>query len=263
MTMTVTTTAATLSLLFSMGHGLTTHQMIQLPRASRRTVVASSIFGGIFGSGSSSASGSGSDAASARSSSFPQPKGPTNEVLKNINGMKQRRLGGSDIIVSALGLGTQRWVSTDFNAPTTDECFAFMDEAILKHGVNLIDTAEQYPIPSRGNEGDTERCIGQWMKDRNVARDKVVIATKITGGRNVTPKNIKADCEGSLKRLGTDYIDVYQVRRDLPWIRSSRVSTAGGVRSFIFSCIQHNFQNSPRSSTGHSAILLNPTGANP
>jgi aryl-alcohol dehydrogenase-like predicted oxidoreductase len=64
--------------------------------------------------------------------------------------------------------------------------------------VNLIDTAEQYPIPSdgsRASEGDTERLIGNWMKDRKVARDKVVIATKITGGRNVTPKNIKADCK--------------------------------------------------------------------
>lgn len=49
------------------------------------------------------------------------------------------------------------------------------------------------------------------MKDRNVSREKVVIATKITGGRNVTPKNIKSDCEGSLKRLGTDYIDIYQL----------------------------------------------------
>lgn len=49
------------------------------------------------------------------------------------------------------------------------------------------------------------------MKERKVSRDKVVIATKITGGRNVTPKNIKADCEGSLQRLGTDYIDVYQL----------------------------------------------------
>jgi aryl-alcohol dehydrogenase-like predicted oxidoreductase len=88
-----------------------------------------------------------------------------------------------------------------------------MDYAILKKGVNLIDVAEQYPIPSGGSakEGDTERCIGKWMKDRGVARDKVVIASKITGGRNVTPRNIKQDCEGSLKRLGTDYLDVYQV----------------------------------------------------
>lgn len=138
--------------------------------------------------------------------------GPTNEVVKVVNGMKRRRLGGSDIFVSELGLGTQRWVSTDFNAPNKELCFQFMDEAILEQGVNLIDTAEQYPIPSdgrRASEGDTEILIGEWMKDRRVPREDVVVATKITGGRNVTPKNIKTDCEGSLKRLQTEYIDVY------------------------------------------------------
>lgn len=129
--------------------------------------------------------------------------------------MKRKRLGGSDIVVSELGLGTQRWCSTDFNAPDASKCFEFMDEAILKGGVNLIDTAEQYPIPS-GNiadtrEGATEIAIGNWMKNRGVARESVVIASKITGGRNVTPRNIKADCEGSLKRLQTDYLDVYQL----------------------------------------------------
>lgn len=147
--------------------------------------------------------------------SVPGSKGPTNEVIRKVNGIKQRRLGGSDIIVSELGLGTQRWVSSDFNAPTESDCFKFMDYAILEHGgVNLLDTAEQYPIPSDGadtQEGDTERVIGKWIKDRKVPRDKVVIATKITGGRNITPKNIVADCEGSLRRLQTDYIDVYQL----------------------------------------------------
>jgi len=132
--------------------------------------------------------------------------------LPSVNGIPRHYLGKSDIVVSALGLGTQRWVSSDFNAPTKEECFTFLDTAILKHGVNLVDTAEQYPIPSDGRdvqEGDVERCIGDWMKDRKVSRDRMVIATKITGGRNVTPKNIQADCEGSLKRLQTDYIDVY------------------------------------------------------
>jgi len=141
-----------------------------------------------------------------------QKGGPTGEIAKVVKGMKHRRLGNSDIFVSELGLGTQRWVSTDFNAPDKDLCYQFMDEAILKRGVNLIDTAEQYPIPSGGggaSEGDTERVIGEWMKDRKVARSDVVIATKITGGTNITPRNIKKDCEGSLKRLQTDYVDVY------------------------------------------------------
>jgi aryl-alcohol dehydrogenase-like predicted oxidoreductase len=81
-------------------------------------------------------------------------------------------------------------VSADYNAPNKDQVFQFMDTAILKHGVNLIDTAEQYPIPSDGkiaNEGDSELVIGEWMKSRGLekgeGRRKVVVASKITGGR--------------------------------------------------------------------------------
>lgn len=188
---------------------------MNLPTASsnnrrRQVLVASSLFGGIFGNGGSSSSA----AAANIKTTVPGAKGPTNQILKTVNNMKHRRLGGSDIAVSELGLGTQRWVSTDFNAPNEELCFAFLDKAIMQSGVNLIDTAEQYPIPSDGGsatEGDTERCIGKWMKDRKVPRSDVVIATKITGGRNVTPRNIKTACEASLKRLGTDYIDVYQL----------------------------------------------------
>ena len=169
-------------------------QQMHLPSTTNRRnlLLASSIFGNFFFGSSDSARAKPTAAAIP-----PGANGPTNEVIKNVRGMKQRRLGGSDIVVSELGLGSQRWVSTDFNAPNEDLCFAFMDRAILENGVNLIDTAEQYPIPSDGSvaqEGDTERVIGKWMKDRKVARDKVVIATKITGGRNVTPKNIKSDC---------------------------------------------------------------------
>lgn len=170
----------------------------------RKVLAASSLLGGIFG-------WEGKNDAKAQS---PQSRGQTNEVMKVVKGMKLRRLGSSDIYVSELGLGTQRWVSTDFNAPDEKMCFEFMDEAILRNGVNLLDTAEQYPIPSDGRsakEGDCEKIIGKWMKDRKVDRSSVVIATKITGGRNVTPRNIKLDCDGSLQRLGTEYIDVYQL----------------------------------------------------
>lgn len=174
-----------------------------LASSSRRTILQAggSIFGiPFFGSGDANAA---------------TPKGlsgQTNEIVKVVNGMKHRRLGGSDIFVSELGLGSQRWASSDFNAPSKELCYEFMDEAILKRGVNLIDTAEQYPIPSNGGtalEGDTEQLIGSWMKDRRVPRSDVVIATKITGGRNVNPRNILKCCETSLKRLNTDFIDVY------------------------------------------------------
>jgi hypothetical protein len=144
---------------------------------ARRTVLSAGLFGGrMFNGGSAPPPAYGKVAS----------KGSTNEVVKVVNGIKHRRLGGSDIVVSEMGLGTQRWVSSDFNGPSKETCFEFMDAAILKGGVNLIDTAEQYPIPSDGvdaREGDTEIVIGKWMKDRKVPRSDVVIATKIIGGR--------------------------------------------------------------------------------
>lgn len=139
------------------------------------------------------------------------PGGATNSVVRTVDGIRQKRLGGTDIIVSELGLGTQRWGSADFNAPGESECHALMDRAILKSGVNLIDTAEQYPIPSDAArpEGETERIIGTWLAKDASRRKKVVIASKITGGRNINSRSIVSDLEGSLARLGTDYLDVY------------------------------------------------------
>ena len=138
---------------------------------------------------------------------------PTNSVVKTVDGIKHKRLGGGDIIVSEIGLGTQRWVSDDFNAPDEKLCFEFMNRAILESGVNFIDTAESYPIPSsqKNPEGKVEQVIGKWMAQSPGRREKVVISTKITGGRNVNRKNLFADVEGSLKRLGTDYLDVYSL----------------------------------------------------
>ena len=108
----------------------------------------------------------------ARVPALPASAGPTNEVISVVDGIRQKRLGGSGIIVSEVGLGTQRWGSTDFNAPDMAACHALMDRAILDSGVNLIDTAEQYPIPSddlTGRfEGYTEQIIGKWL-----AKDKV------------------------------------------------------------------------------------------
>jgi hypothetical protein len=159
----------------------TSRLMEHTHNSKRRNLILSAgggIFGGMFNFGDE-------NNASAASGNSKKSSGSTNEVVKVVNGIKQRRLGGSDIVVSELALGTQRWASDDFNAPSEQECMTFMDEAILKSGVNLLDTAEQYPIPSgrSAREGDTETLIGKWIKDRNVPREKVVIATKITGGR--------------------------------------------------------------------------------
>jgi aryl-alcohol dehydrogenase-like predicted oxidoreductase len=137
--------------------------------------------------------------------------GPTNAVVGVLNGIQQRRLGSSDLVVSEVALGTQRWVSSDFNAPDEQTCHLMLDYAVA-NGVNLIDTAEQYPIPSdRAHpEGLVEEVIGKWMQQGKGRREKVVIATKITGGGRITGKGIAEACDGSLKRLGTDYIDLYQ-----------------------------------------------------
>jgi len=159
--------------------------------------VSFGLFGGLFRDGNAEAN---------------VPKS-TNEVVEIVDGIKRKRLGGGDIIVSELALGTQRWISEDFNAPDEKMCFQFMEKAILNSGVNLIDTAEQYPIPSsrRSPEGAVEELIGKWLRQNPGSRSKTVIATKITGGRNVNRKNINADLEGSLRRLNTDYVDIYQL----------------------------------------------------
>ena len=105
----------------------------------------------------------------------PAAVGNTNEVVEVVDGIRHKRLGGSGIIVSEVGLGTQRWGSTDFNAPSFLQCEKFLDRAILESGVNLIDTAEQYPIPSDGSsahEGYTEQIIGSWLKQDKTRRQK-------------------------------------------------------------------------------------------
>jgi len=102
---------------------------------------------------------------------------------KVVNGMRWRSLGSSGILVSELGLGTQRWGSTDGNAPDEAACHRMLDSATSK-GVNFIDTAEQYPIPSgrQNPEGYTEQIIGSWLAKDKSRRAKLVIASKITGG---------------------------------------------------------------------------------
>jgi len=154
---------------------------------------------------------SGSSAAGTNVAS--KSSGATNQVIRTVDGIRQKRLGGGDIIVSEVGLGTQRWVSEDFNAPNQQQCFDIMDRSILQSGVNLIDTAEQYPIPSSDSkpEGLVEETIGKWMAMDKSRRSKVVIATKITGGRAINKRSIAARLEASMKRLGTDYIDIYQL----------------------------------------------------
>ena len=129
--------------------------------------------------------------------------------------MEYRKLGRTDLEISAVGLGTMTWGFQN----TQEEGFEQMDYA-LEHGVNFFDTAEMYAIPpTTSTFGTTESIIGNWFASR-LNREKVILATKITGpglpwiraGKNfIDKKNIKLAVEASLKRLQTDYIDLYQL----------------------------------------------------
>lgn len=132
--------------------------------------------------------------------------------------MQYRRLGTSDIDVSVICLGTMTWGVQNSEA----EAHAQLDRAVDHHGINFIDTAEGYPVPPKAdNQGTTERHIGTWLKSRPGKRAKVVLATKVIGMNNAQPHirdgkgrldrpSIMAAIEGSLRRLQTDYIDLYQ-----------------------------------------------------
>ncbi|MFM0644520.1 NADP(H)-dependent aldo-keto reductase [Paraburkholderia bryophila] len=135
--------------------------------------------------------------------------------------MEYRRLGDSDVQVSLIGLGTMTWGEQN----TEQEAHAQIDYA-LDHGINLIDTAEMYPVPPRAEtQGSTERFIGTWLAQHRSARGKIVLATKIAGparqphnprhirgaGNQFDRPNLTEALNDSLKRLQTDYVDLYQL----------------------------------------------------
>lgn len=130
--------------------------------------------------------------------------------------MEYRTLGDSELRVSRICLGTMTFGQQN-NAV---EAHAQLDFA-LAQGINFIDTAEMYAVPARAETcGATESIIGEWLKRQ--PRDRIVLATKVTGParalkwiRGGPPAldgaNIRAAIEGSLKRLRTDYVDLYQL----------------------------------------------------
>ncbi len=130
--------------------------------------------------------------------------------------MQYQNLGHSDLKVSRIALGTMTWGEQNTQA----DAFRQMDYA-LDRGINLFDTAELYAIPPRAETyGATESIIGEWLRQRG-QRDRIVLASKVCGPTGWCPhiregkarldaKNIIAACEGSLKRLKTDYLDLYQ-----------------------------------------------------
>jgi len=131
--------------------------------------------------------------------------------------MEYRQLGTSQLSVSRIGLGTMTWGEQTNRA----DAFAQLDLA-LDAGVTLVDTAELYPIPaSAATYGATETMLGAWLAERR-CRDRIVLATKtagyapkyahIRGGNAVqSAQNLRVALEGSLNRLRTDVIDLYQI----------------------------------------------------
>jgi NDP-hexose C3-ketoreductase / dTDP-4-oxo-2-deoxy-alpha-D-pentos-2-ene 2,3-reductase len=134
--------------------------------------------------------------------------------------MEYTNLGRTGLVVSRLCLGTM-----NFGPRTSQEdSWVTMDRA-LDHGINFFDTANTYG--QKLGEGVTESIIGRWFAQGGGRRDKVVLATKVYGrmsewpnGRGLSARTIIREADASLRRLQTDYIDLYQmhhIERTTPW----------------------------------------------
>lgn len=142
--------------------------------------------------------------------------------------MDMRKLGTTDIDVTSVCLGTMTWGQQN----TETEAHEQLSYAVDERAINFIDTAEMYPVPAaRKTQGRTESYIGSWLKTRG-KRDDLIIATKVVGRSGMvwcrddsvpltrhTAEQIDLAIENSLKRLQTDYIDLYQLHwpdRNIP-----------------------------------------------
>lgn len=134
--------------------------------------------------------------------------------------MEYRKLGHTDINVSVIGLGTMTWGEQN----TESEAHEQLDYA-LSQGVNLVDTAEMYPVPPEPEtQGRTETYIGTWLA-KTGRRQDIVLASKVagpatdpkrpgyirSGQMRLDRQNLTAALDASLKRLQTDYLDLYQL----------------------------------------------------
>lgn len=131
--------------------------------------------------------------------------------------MNTVQLGQSDLHVTPVCLGTMTFGE---QVPEPD-AHRILDHSLAR-GVNFLDTAEMYSVPARAETcGATETIIGNWLARNPGVRQKVVLATKVAGpsrgmpwvreGAGMTAADIVASCEGSLRRLQTDVIDLYQI----------------------------------------------------
>ncbi len=130
--------------------------------------------------------------------------------------MRKRKLGNSSLFVSELAIG-----SINFGGKVDSSLATRILDDAYEKGINLVDTSEVYPTPfSESNYGKTEKIVGKWIKNKN--RNSIIISTKaagpgefinwIRGGKSIhNLKNLRSAVEGSLKRLGTDYIDIFSL----------------------------------------------------
>ena len=155
--------------------------------------------------------------------------------------MKFKKLGTTDIDVSLICLGTMTWGTQN----TEKDAFEQMDYAVSQ-GINFFDTAEIYSVPPTSDSyGKTETMIGNWFEKRK-NRDKIILASKVAGpgcdwirggGNNFDEKKIGEAIDGSLKRLKTDYIDLYQ----LHW--PERSTNFFGRRDYLFNNKEGNWNS--------------------
>jgi len=148
------------------------------------------------------------------------------------------KLGGSDLEVPRICLGTMT-----FGEQNTERDAHLQLNYAFERGIDFLDTAEMYPLPVQGRTyGVTERIVGSWLRTK--PRDKVIVATKVAGpGRGMDwlrtgareglaplcKRDIVLACEASLQRLGTDYVDLYQVHwpaRNVPLFGAGRYDPA-------------------------------------
>ena len=149
--------------------------------------------------------------------------------------MKFNKLGASDLRVSEICLGTMTWGEQN----SERDAHLQLDFA-LDHGINFIDTAEMYPVPpSARTYARTESYLGPWLAQHKHQRDRLVIASKVAGpgrrdwvrgGRtDLTRENVTEAVNDSLKRLQTDYLDLYQFHwpgRNVPMFGVTRFDPA-------------------------------------
>ena len=155
--------------------------------------------------------------------------------------MKYKKLGTTDLDVSLICLGTMTWGTQN----SEKDAFEQMDYSVSK-GINFFDTAELYSVPPTAESyGKTEKMIGNGFKKRK-NREKIVLATKVAGPRcdwirngknNFNERNLGEAIDESLKRLKTDYIDLYQ----LHW--PERSTNYFGSRDFLYNNKEGNWNS--------------------